>query len=441
MSIKNQLVTLIIATVVLASFFSALNGYRNSIKQLDFVFDQELISVAKFISGMLDSNNEFPSEISGELIYQVIQDNKLVSRSTSAPSQPIYSGDIGFGESTFFAKRWRTYSIVHGQDKIVVAHPIEARIKSAESVLFVTVTPLVISIPFIAFLVYYIIHRSLKSLIVLSNQLKQKSTDDLTKISINNPPIELAPVITRLNHLLVRLNESFEREKQLTANAAHELRTPISVLTLTAHNITRDFESNILSKQSILELSQNVERMAQVIEQMIALYRFTPEQFRVKKCTINLQTILQNVITNNFDDIEENQQIISLDSNDGWILGEEFALFTLFENLLRNAIKYSGKKSEIKVTIKSTNEKTIGIIEDSGTGIESSEYDKVFERFYRISTTSDRVKGSGLGLSIVKHIASLHEAEIVCKKSILGGLEIQLIFATTAAPRSQSIAE
>lgn len=422
--------------MVLASFFAALHGYRNSVQQLDEMFDQELASVALLISGVIDNNAELPPIIESKFVFQVFNKEGLISQSSNSPEyaivaeedfQGLNSRSAIYGYSTFFAKRWRTHSIMNERYTVSVAQPLDSRVQSAESILLVTITPIIAAIPLIAALIYYIVHKSLNSLTLLSKQITRRNSDDLSAIVIQNPPIELAPVIDKLNQLLQRVDASLEREKQLTANAAHELRTPISVLAISAHNLMQDFKDNKMSALALQELSQNVDRIAHVIEQMIALYRFTPEQFSVNKRPCNLQTILQDVISQNFTSIEDNQQSVSLDANQIWVLGEAFALQTMFENILKNAIKYSGQGAEIIVEQTFSNELVIVSIHDSGKGVDEEEYEKLLARFYRASNQSNtHIKGSGLGLSIVKHICDLHGGNICFSKSSLGGLSVSI---------------
>ncbi|WP_426358177.1 ATP-binding protein [Pseudocolwellia sp. HL-MZ19] len=445
MSIKKQLITLIISAVVLASFFSALYGYKSTTKQLDIIFDQELHSVATFVLAMSKSNQTLPSTIDNTFAFQVFKNGVLVSKSVQMPSSRFTAPSQYNNEIFFNGKRWRTHYLVEKvtQDtneqitiEVLVAQPMSDRIKSAESILFVITTPLLFALPFIGLLIFYIINKSLKPLVTLSREIKNKNTDDLSEISLSKQTVELAPVVNRLNQLFARLSDSFDREKQLTANTAHELRTPISVLKLNAHNIQKSFENNNLTTTEFKELQQNVDRMAHVIEQIIALYRFTPENFNQKTKLVNLETVLQDVISNNFDNLLVNQQNISLEpANENTLLGDYFALYTLFENLLKNAIKYSGDKAEIKISI-ITNPHLEVVFEDSGPGISDEELPRIYERFYRVDPQQSRIKGSGLGLSIVKHITTLHNGEISCSRSSLGGLCVAVKFPLTQVVNS-----
>lgn len=434
MSIKKQLITLIISAVMLASFFSALYGYKNTVKQLDLIFDQELHSIATFVLAMSKSNQTLPPTIDNVFAFQVFKNGELVSKSEQMPSSKFNASSKYNNEVFFSGKRWKTYSLKEVNTEkdtieVLVAQPMSSRIESAESILFVITTPLLFALPFIALIIFYIISKSLKPLVSLSQQLKNKNTDDLSKVTLTKPPIELEPVLNRLNQLFVRLSDSFDREKQLTANTAHELRTPISVLKINAHNIQKSFENKKLTIEEFTELQQNVDRMAHVIEQIIALYRFTPENFNQKTETVDLEVILQDVISSNFDLLSANQQSISLDTaSKNTLLGNYFALYTLFENLLKNSIKYSGSESEIKLSI-TYEDGTIKVsVEDSGPGISDEELPKIYERFYRVDSQHSHIKGSGLGLSIVKHITTLHNGEISCSRSSLGGLCVTVTF-------------
>ncbi|WP_100655762.1 sensor histidine kinase [Alteromonas flava] len=426
MSIKRQLTLLTISTFVLATFLAALHGYRNSLAQLDELFDQELRTVAALLVNLVESDSRIPTDFDGELAFQVIQQGVVTKTSNNVTRQQIANLPAGFSEQSFNGKRWRVFRVAKVEFDVIVMQPINLRAASAESILRVTITPIILTIPLIALLIYYIIKRSLSGLISLSHQLKRKTANDLTTVSLQDSPDELVPVVERLNSLFERLAQSFERERELTANAAHELRTPISVLTLTAHNLEQDFTNQQLSAAGFYELKQNIQRMAHVIEQMIALYRFSPEQFSSEMQQVDIQQVLQDVISGNFTEIDNNQQSIELDAQQCMVHGDYFALYTLFENIVRNSIKYAGVGAKIQVATQRNGQQIEIIIEDSGKGVDDAELDKVFSRFYRSESAAIREKGSGLGLSIVAHIVTLHHGKVAVSRSTLGGLKTQV---------------
>lgn len=426
MSLKKQLTSLIISSVILAIFFASLHGYRSSLEQLESVFDQELISVANVVHHVVSTTQHLSPQIPSEILFQVIASNRIISASKNAPAEPIKSTPNALDIATFFGQRWRTYTKQENGLTVVVAQPVASGSQSAEGILYVTILPMIIVTPIIGLLIYYIIHTSLGGVLNLSKQLRQKNPHDLTEINTGNVPTELSPVVERLNDLLHRLALAFEREKQLSANAAHELRTPISVLGLTAHNIEQEFKNNTLDQNLIDELKQNIKRQAHVIEQVIALHRFTPEQFHQALKPVSLMSVLQDAISNNYEQIDANGQTIELECNNECVEGDHFALYTLFENIIANSVKYSGNNTHIQVTVETHHSHVHINIEDSGKGISDSETTKVFERFYRTLNHTAQIKGSGLGLSIAKHIVTLHNGDIFCERSALGGLKTQI---------------
>jgi two-component system sensor histidine kinase QseC len=275
-------------------------------------------------------------------------------------------------------------------------------------------------------LLFYVIRKSLSSLVHLSQQLTYKNSDDLSQVTIAQPPKELEPVVQRLNSLLKRLSLAFERERTLSANTAHELRTPVSVLRLTAHNLRAAFGQDKLQESQFDELDANVMRMAHVIEQIIALYRYSPEHFSEQMREVSLDHLLREVIAENYEHIENAQQDISLEAIDAIVMAEPFALKILFENLLKNAMKYSGQASKIELSMQA-NENYVDVLVENSGEIDTAEISRLTETFYRAKNANQSgVKGSGLGLSIVQYICHIHDGELQLTKSRLGGLAVKI---------------
>jgi two-component system sensor histidine kinase QseC len=424
---------LTLAVFTLATFFAALHGYRNSQQQINDLFDADLVSMTQFIAAIEfvpEQNNSglaSTSTMDVAVVFQVIHQGKVIKRSQLAPMDPVVQTAAGFKDVSFFAQRWRSYSVNSGAYIVVVAQPIEYRLNSTESVVLSTVTPIVFAMPIIAVLLFYVIRKSLGSLVDLSQQLTFKNSDDLSQVIIKQPPTELQPVVMRLNSLLKRLSLAFERERTLSANTAHELRTPVSVLRLTAHNMQSSFEKNTLQLSHFEELDANVMRMAHVIEQIIALYRYSPEHFSEQMREISLDHLLREVIAEHYNDIQSAQQDISLDAFPVIVMGEPFALSIMFENILKNAIKYSGKGSQIVVSMHRQKNWIEVLTEDSGH-IDAQEIAKLTQTFYRAKNASDsEVKGSGLGLSIVQYITHIHAGKLSLSQSPLGGLAVSVM--------------
>lgn len=430
MSIQRYLLIVILSVVTLASFAAALQGYKASRDSLTSIFDDEMRSFALALMNSPIKQGGQNANLPSTFAYQVFTNETLLLKSNNAPEKAITTLDKGFIDSSFLNQRWRIFVLVENNIKVIVAQSVEQRIETVEHVLLEAILPIVYVIPIIGLLVFLAINRSLKPLNLLSKQLKQKNANDLTPIKVNENSAELKPIENILNLLLERLGNSFEREKRLSADAAHELRTPISVLKITAHNISVAFEDNSITQQHIHELNNNTVRMAHVIEQIITLNRTTPENFEQSKSELDLRTVLQQVISDNYEKIECSQQSVSLKSESVSVSGDAFSLEILFDNLIKNANKYSGKSTQIRVSTIENDDTVEVIVEDSGIGISPENLDKVFQRFYRVKQHVET--GSGLGLSIVKHIIDLHKGKIVLTQSELGGLKVSIVLPKAA---------
>lgn len=436
MSIQRHLIILIISIITLASFFAALHGYRASMEQLNRVFDQELISIARILSNATPIKNTNQQE--QHFLYQVIKNNQLISKSGIAPENIIDPIEDGFSFVTYNGMRWRAYKLIQNLQTVIVARPVAERVHSAEFVLYKAISPIVLTIPIIALIIFYVIRKYLKPLRNLSKSLQNKEMNELSAITVDQNVEELKPIEQTLNKLFERLHTAFEREQQLATNAAHELRTPISVLNITTHNLIKAHTEREITAEHLQELENNVARMAQVTEQIIALYRFSPDYFNEKLVPLNIEHLLQQVIANNYQSIADEKQTISLESTPLTVIGDEFSLMTLFENLLKNANKYAGQHQEILVTCWQQNNQIMIAIEDSGAGLTQAQIKMMFTRFYRANENKTRVKGSGLGLSIAKHIVELHCGTINGGISALGGLKITVVLPSVASEESNA---
>jgi two-component system sensor histidine kinase QseC len=255
-----------------------------------------------------------------------------------------------------------------------------------------------------------------------------KRSDDLSSLSQTERPKELDVLTDSINALLRRLDAAFEREKRFAADAAHELRTPLSVLKVQLHNLLRDSTADDAQLRS---LQMAVDRMGHSVEQVLMLYRMTPDQFAAKFVQLDLAGLARQAIAELYPQIEAQGQQIELIGEQTFMPGDVFAVHTLLINLLDNASKYSGKEGEIRVHISHTADQVILKVEDSGPGIPAIERERVFERFYRVGGDRHKsgITGSGIGLAIVRHIAEMHHAVIELAESGFGsGLAVIVKF-------------
>jgi len=439
-SIRTYLLLALLATITAVIFLSLLHGYRSSLSKTDTLFDERLTSLAGIIANAnhdTQPRTEHPISLNDSVFFQIWDNNKtLIARSNNAPSKQLYSNafTVGFRDVNFDDARWRTFIHYDNilQRWIITGERFDLRYEIADSIVLSAIMPTALAIPFAGFIIWIAIGYGLKPLRELTQQLSRKKADDLSSISLNNRPVELDQLVTTTNDLLARLNAAFIREQQFSADAAHELRTPISALKVQLHNLisTPGFSDN-----NIAPLQEGVVRMAHVVEQILALYRHSPDQSAQSMSSVDLVTIAQTAISNEYVQLEAKHQQISLTGDASCIIsGNQFALESLLQNLILNAHKYTPSDGNILVHIELEDNHIALSVEDSGPGIAEKNHERVFERFYRIDGDqhASGTLGCGLGLAIVKHIAVMHHATISLGKSpTLGGLKINLQFPIT----------
>ncbi|MGR9099200.1 MAG: sensor histidine kinase [Gammaproteobacteria bacterium] len=416
-SIRFYLVAATLACITLINFVSALHGYRASMDEAQRLFDIQLDAMARMLASARQKRDAIDSpDDEGEryVVFQVWRDDgTLALHSDNAPAEPIAPLEPGFRDRNFEGRRWRIYVQRDAAMKewTVVAERSDIRYALAEKVILESVLPTVLALPVVALMIWFIVGLGLKPLRRLSRQLIGKKADDLAPI-IMAAPVELQSLVESANGLLGRLEASFLREKRFAADAAHELRTPISVLKVHLYNLESEWPGHT---SLLMPLKESIDRMGHLVEQILALYRTSPDQYMAKFEEIELFELTRTTIASVYDRFDEKRQTIELRGGPSRMTGDRFALETLLQNLLVNACKYAPVNGNVLATVEPlTGGGTMLCVEDSGPGIPEDKYERVFERFYRLD--GDRqgagMVGCGLGLAIVKHIAELHGASV-----------------------------
>lgn len=486
MSIRRYLVLTLFSVLTLITFIAAIQGYKVSMSRAEKQFDQQLLDIAYTLLAVQTTAMQTSPPVNvnstdgtkntneanathqitqvlqqGSFAFQVWKNNKLIIKSNNAPDHLIITSVFSRGKSSHFSdvnfldKRWRVFALsndISPQDipsiSVIVAQPLQTQFALAQELILAAVTPMIIAIIILSFLIYIIITQGLKPLHQLRSELSKRNTNDFSPLDLPVKNTELADIITTLNQLFSRLDSAFQRERHFAEDAAHELKTPLSVLKINVHNITHDFSkrlsventhitaSEIRSFDSIKELASSVDRMGHVIDQILNLNRTNTAQIAQGSARFNLNLLLQQVIAELYNDILLKEQTIVLESEEIDLCAHEFSVHLLAVNLISNANKYTPIGGKIKVSVKLINEdkddkEIVLCVEDSGVGIDPQEYPRIFDRFYRVGGDqhNSSVLGCGLGLTIVKHIADVHGAKIKLSSSTsLHGLKIEVYF-------------
>ena len=468
MSIRRYLVLTLFSVLTLITFIAAIQGYKQSMSQAEAGFDQQLLSLAQTLIAM----NSMPNaNINRDKTLQVVQQSafafqvwknkRLILKSNNAPDHLITNIALSshqgteFFEVNFLDQRWRAVALSslflapNDNMVVIVAQPLKAQFSLTQTLILAAVTPMIVAIAVLSLLIFIIITQGLKPLHKLSFELSRRKSNDFSPLNVEVDNNELADIVATLNELFARLDAAFQRERHFASDAAHELKTPLSVLKIDTHNLIQDLAERSISNRnqqltstdienfsSIHALNNSVDRMGHVIDQILNLNRTNPAQISNVSSAFNINVLLKQVIAELYNDILHKDQVITLESDDIFLSAHEFSVHLLATNLISNANKYTPIEGEILISVTQGRNKTITLcVEDSGQGIDETEYQRVFDRFYRVGGDQhdSDIFGCGLGLAIVKHIADLHGANIQLSRStLLKGLKVEVIFPATA---------
>lgn len=216
-------------------------------------------------------------------------------------------------------------------------------------------------------------------------------------------------MVETLNQLLNELEQAWQREKRFTRMAAHELKTPLTVLRVNAENALRSTNPEQL-KQDLERIFKGIERTDRLIHQLLMLAKVESTQTLAKQ-PVELANVIKQVIADLAPIAFKQDQQLSFHGESSRLWGDELLLGILFKNLLDNAIRYSGHSSQIAVELSGHDGEIEVRVSDTGAAIDNLTREKMFDNFYRAN--SQKGDGAGLGMSICRDIAALHGGQVL----------------------------
>jgi two-component system sensor histidine kinase TctE len=256
---------------------------------------------------------------------------------------------------------------------------------------------------------------ALRPLQRLSRQIAARPPQALSQLSVEQVPTEVLPVVESLNTLLGRVRDSVLSQQHFLANAAHQLRTPLTGLKAQLEVLNRDTAGTPLQDRISL-LQGGVDRLAHTANQLLTLARAEPSAHRASHfSSIDLPRLVGEVIDSSLDRALAHGIDLGADSQPAQLTGVYWLLHELLINLIDNAIRHTPAGGNITIRCGVEGGKAFLEVDDSGSGIPLEEREKVRERFYRGPGSAG--DGCGLGLAIVDEVARVHGAQL----SILDG--------------------
>jgi len=398
------------------------------------VLQQNLDNIPTWTNDFLKKTqlNHLESIYSNKYEFQIWDlDGKLLLHSPHAPTYPLALPEVGFSDKYIAGEPWRVATIKDEKQGLIlmIGEHYNVRNRLAHVIMKDDIYIMLLTYPLSGLLIWIIIGRGLSSIRRVANEVASRAADHLDPVDLEAVPVEIKPLVDELNKLFLRLKQAFEREQRFSADAAHELRTPLAALKTQAQVALKTLDPKE-RQQQLKNVITGVDRCTHVIQQLLTLCRMSPESTTLEdRIEVDLLKIASEVIAQLAPAAVAKQIEIELIAKnpDYIIMGNATGLHALFRNLVDNAIRYTPHNGFIKVYLESEQNHIFIRVVDNGPGIPAELRSRVFERFFRVLGT--KAQGSGLGLAIVQQIVKLHQGVVVLGVPPSGtGLEVEVAF-------------
>jgi len=429
-SIRARLLVWLLGAVVLTGLAGGWLIYRNALAEANAFFDYQLRQTALTLR---DQSFQYAlppdltiNEPGYDFVVQVwsLDGVRIYLSSPHAVLPGITT--LGFSTVDTTGGQWRVFGVQARRQVIQVAQPIVVRSEQAARLALRTLLPFAWFVPFLGVAIWFLVGLSLRPLDRLAGNVEARDPASLQPLPAASLPAEARPLVASLNTLLGRLNSVLQRERAFIADAAHELRTPMTALRLQVEAVGRATDPGERA-QAVQQLAAGVERSSRLVEQLLSLARQDPGIERAHS-PVALDRIAAEVIAEMVPVADRKSVDVGLDDSPPvQVQGDEESLKTLLRNLIDNAIRYTPPGGSVDVALSATPNHVQLRVTDSGPGIHPADRARVFDRFVRLPNSGPI--GSGLGLAIVRTIAEAHGARVELGEGPSGrGLAVTVSF-------------
>lgn len=346
----------------------------------------------------------------GRVAFQLWErGEKLRLHSSNAPNTRLSAVATGFSNVVVDGKAWRVFSAwTRGRENLVqVAERNDARQDITYTLTLNLLLPLLIALPLLGLLVWIAVAQALNPLVRLGNEVARRKAANLEPLQPQGVPHEIMPLIDNLNTLFARVAHLIEHERRFTADAAHELRTPLAAL-MTQAQVARAAAGDVERNRALDNVITGCGRAARIVDQMLTLARLEPDDAVGQRENFNLRALAQSVVADIAPSALQRGVDIELGASDdeARVTGNSDLIRIAARNLVDNAVRYSPENGRVQVEVVQADDGALVRIIDQGPGLSTDDHKKVGQRFYRV--LGNKAAGSGLGLSITRRIAELH---------------------------------
>ena len=438
-SLQARLLTLLLALVSVVWLAAAVLTWFDARHELDELLDGHLAQAAALLVAQQtrapgdddDAVADAPSlhKYAPRVAFQMFHEGQLVLRSANASSTPMSHAMQGFATVRLAdGALWRVFSTrgVERDVQVYVGEQITSRNTILWAVLRSMTLPLFIALPLLALAGWWAVRQGLAPLRQLSELLSQRRAQALEPVVLGNLPSEMRPLVQALNGLFERVDYMLVSERRFTADAAHELRTPIAAIRAQAQVALGAGADTAQREYALQATLAGCDRATRLVEQLLLLARLeaTAASAAESVARVDLSALAQRVAAELAPVALAHQQTLTLEALAPCpVDGDELLLAVMLRNLLDNAVRYSPDGASIQIEVVRQSGQAELRVQDSGAGMTESEMARLGERFYRV--LGHEQSGSGLGWSIVKRIADAAGAQVrVGRSPLLGGVAV-----------------
>ena len=438
-SLQARLLATAMTLVVVVWLGVAWITWLSARHELDELLDGHLAQAAALLvvqqiePGDSDQLADAPSlhKYAPRVAFQVFYGEHMVMRSANAGTKPMTVKPPGFAtEFLSDGSEWRVFSTRGAESKVrvYVGEQTASRREILLAVLLSMLLPLMIALPLLALLLWWAVRQGLDPLRQLSDVLGRRRPQALEPVALDNMPFEMLPMINALNGLLERIENMVLNERRFTADAAHELRTPIAAIRAQAQ-VALGAGSDAAQRDHALQYTlAGCDRATRLVEQLLTLARLETASAASTESVapVNLSTVARRVAAELAPTAMACHQSLELEADVPCLVaGDDVLIGVMMRNLIDNAMRYSPNRARVLVVVKSEAGQPVLRVEDSGPGLTDQEIARLGERFYRVMGSEQ--PGSGLGWSIVKRLSDAFGTKIqVARSGALGGLAVEV---------------
>jgi len=447
-SLQARLLALLLLMVMLVWLGAVALTWVNAKHELDELLDGHLAQSAallvaqqtghglednetKTVSNAQNHSDDAPllHKYAPRVAFQVFHEGQLTLRSANAGHAPMSAIRRGF-DTVHLADHteWRVFAAQgnEGDVQVFVGEQTTSRNAILWAMLQGMLMPLLYALPFLAVVGWLAVRHGLAPLRQLSRLLSKRQPQALNAMVLDDAPTEIEPVLQSLNALFDRIGSMLVAERRFTADAAHELRTPIAAIRMQAQVALGAVSDHAQRDRSLQLTLQACDRATHLVDQLLTLSRLEASANAAPTGVVNVSALAQRVAADLAMTALERDQELSLDAPEpSLIAADDMLTSVLIRNLLDNALRYSPPGARVNVSVKATDSQVLLQVDDSGAGLPEADMARLGERFFRVLGSGQT--GSGLGWSIVRRIAAVYSARVDVKRSeLLGGLCVRV---------------